>query len=59
MLAYKVHIAIIKRTLGVKMLYKTALKKMCKSCQFVRRKQVLRVICKENPRHKQTQKYTY
>ena len=31
-------------------------KKRCNDCQIVRRKGVVRVICKKNPRHKQKQK---
>jgi len=30
-------------------------KKICEHCQIVRRKGVVRVICKKNPRHKQRQ----
>jgi large subunit ribosomal protein L36 len=29
---------------------------MCEHCKIVRRKGVIRVICKRNPRHKQRQK---
>ncbi|KAI8901286.1 ribosomal protein L36-domain-containing protein [Globomyces pollinis-pini] len=35
---------------------KTSLKKRCEHCFFCVRKGVLRVICKENPRHKQKQR---
>lgn len=35
---------------------KSALKKRCDSCQFTVRKGKLRVVCSENPRHKQRQK---
>lgn len=34
---------------------RSALKRMCKLCMFVRRKGVLRVICTGDPRHKQRQ----
>jgi large subunit ribosomal protein L36 len=30
-------------------------KKMCESCQIIRREGVVRVLCKKNPRHKQRQ----
>jgi len=33
---------------------KSSLRKMCKDCKFVKRKGVLRVICKR-PKHKQKQ----
>ncbi|MBN8215916.1 MAG: 50S ribosomal protein L36 [Spirochaetes bacterium] len=33
---------------------KSSIKKICKDCKVIRRKGVLRVICK-NPRHKQKQ----
>lgn len=33
---------------------RASVKKMCKDCKIVRRKRVLRVICK-NPKHKQRQ----
>lgn len=34
---------------------RASVKKMCKNCQVVRRRGVLRVICKDNPKHKQKQ----
>jgi len=34
---------------------KASVKKMCNSCQVVRRKGKLRVICKADPKHKQVQ----
>ncbi|KKQ95899.1 MAG: 50S ribosomal protein L36 [Candidatus Woesebacteria bacterium GW2011_GWB1_43_14] len=33
---------------------RSSIKKICKDCKIVRRKRVLRVICK-NPKHKQRQ----
>ncbi|MBT8136827.1 MAG: 50S ribosomal protein L36 [Gammaproteobacteria bacterium] len=33
---------------------RASVKKMCRNCKIVRRKRVLRVICKD-PRHKQRQ----
>lgn len=34
---------------------RSALKRMCKLCMFVRRKGVLRIVCSGDPRHKQRQ----
>lgn len=34
---------------------RSSVKKMCGSCQVVRRKGKLRVICKSDPKHKQVQ----
>jgi large subunit ribosomal protein L36 len=34
---------------------RTSVKQMCSSCKIVRRKGVVRVICKDNPSHKQRQ----
>ena len=34
---------------------RTSLRLRCSSCRFIKRRGVLRVICKENPRHKQKQ----
>ena len=34
---------------------RASVRKMCKKCQLVRRKGVLRVICKADPKHKQRQ----
>ena len=35
---------------------RSSVKKICEHCKIVRRKGVIRVICKRNPRHKQRQK---
>ncbi|NOX36136.1 MAG: 50S ribosomal protein L36 [Calditrichaeota bacterium] len=32
-----------------------SVKKRCEHCRIIRRKGVVRVICKRNPRHKQRQ----
>ena len=37
------------------MRYVTALKRICKFCQLVRRDRDLYVVCKDNARHKQKQ----
>jgi large subunit ribosomal protein L36 len=34
---------------------KASVKKICGSCQIVRRKGKVRVICKSDPKHKQVQ----
>lgn len=34
---------------------RASVKKICKDCKVVKRKGILRVICKANPRHKQKQ----
>lgn len=34
---------------------RTSVKKICEHCKIVKRRGVLRVICKKNPRHKQKQ----
>ncbi len=34
---------------------KTSVKRICENCKIIRRKGVVRVICKANPRHKQRQ----
>jgi large subunit ribosomal protein L36 len=34
---------------------RSSVKKMCASCKIIRRKGVVRVICKANPTHKQRQ----
>ena len=34
---------------------RSSVRKMCNKCQIVRRKGVLRVICKADPKHKQRQ----
>jgi large subunit ribosomal protein L36 len=34
---------------------RASVKKMCNTCQVVRRKGKLRVICKADPKHKQVQ----
>ncbi|MCK4893486.1 MAG: 50S ribosomal protein L36 [Calditrichia bacterium] len=33
----------------------TSVKKRCEHCKIIRRKGVVRVICKKNPKHKQRQ----
>ena len=34
---------------------RASVKPICENCKVIRRKNVLRVICKANPRHKQRQ----
>ncbi len=34
---------------------RASVKAICDKCKVIRRRGVLRVICKENPRHKQRQ----
>ncbi len=34
---------------------RTSVKKICDSCKIVKRRGVVYVICKKNPRHKQRQ----
>ncbi|CUR53300.1 50S ribosomal protein L36 [Buchnera aphidicola] len=34
---------------------RTSVKKFCRSCKIVRRKNVIYVICLNNPKHKQRQ----
>jgi large subunit ribosomal protein L36 len=34
---------------------KSSVRRICSSCKVVRRKGVVRVICKANPKHKQRQ----
>lgn len=34
---------------------RTSVKQMCKDCQVVKRKSVVRIICKKTPKHKQRQ----
>ncbi len=34
---------------------RTSVRVMCKDCRIVRRKGIVRVLCKSNPRHKQRQ----
>ncbi|HAU30121.1 MAG: 50S ribosomal protein L36 [candidate division TM6 bacterium GW2011_GWF2_43_17] len=34
---------------------RTSVRPMCKDCRIVRRKGIVRVLCKSNPRHKQRQ----
>ncbi|MCH8142088.1 MAG: 50S ribosomal protein L36 [Gammaproteobacteria bacterium] len=34
---------------------RASVKKMCRNCKIVKRKGVVRVICKSEPRHKQRQ----
>lgn len=33
----------------------TSVRKMCRKCVVVRRKGIVRILCKANPRHKQRQ----
>ncbi|RVE66296.1 hypothetical protein OJAV_G00106020 [Oryzias javanicus] len=47
------HLLLIQQTAGMKT--KSALKRRCKDCFFVRRRGRLFVYCKTNPRHKQRQ----
>ena len=35
---------------------RTSVKRICEHCKIVRRKGVLRVICKKSPKHKQKQR---
>ncbi|HVK38882.1 MAG TPA: 50S ribosomal protein L36 [Candidatus Kapabacteria bacterium] len=34
---------------------RASVKRMCDSCKVVKRKGIVRVICKKNPKHKQRQ----
>ncbi|MBH47090.1 MAG: 50S ribosomal protein L36 [Halobacteriovorax sp.] len=34
---------------------RSSVKNICKDCKIVKRKGVLRVVCKTNPKHKQRQ----
>jgi len=34
---------------------RASVKAMCKNCKVIKRKGVLRVVCKTNPKHKQRQ----
>lgn len=34
---------------------RASVKAMCKDCKVIKRKGVLRVVCKANPKHKQKQ----
>ncbi|QTM69127.1 50S ribosomal protein L36 [Buchnera aphidicola (Hormaphis cornu)] len=34
---------------------RTSVKKFCKKCKIVRRRNVLRVVCSNDPKHKQRQ----
>jgi large subunit ribosomal protein L36 len=34
---------------------RTSVKKMCEECRVIRRKRIVRVICKRSPKHKQRQ----
>ncbi len=45
---------IYAQTTNCKMKVRASVKRQCESCKIVRRKNVVRVICK-NPRHKQKQ----
>lgn len=40
---------------GVRMKVRTSVKPICEHCRIIRRRGVVRVICKKNPRHKQRQ----
>jgi large subunit ribosomal protein L36 len=40
---------------GTDMKVRTSVKPMCEHCRVIRRRGVVRVICKKNPRHKQRQ----
>jgi len=39
----------------VDMKVRASVKAICKDCKLVKRKGVLRVVCKSNPKHKQRQ----
>jgi large subunit ribosomal protein L36 len=34
---------------------RSSVKSICKNCKIIKRKGVLRVVCKTNPKHKQRQ----
>ncbi|MCR9206181.1 MAG: 50S ribosomal protein L36 [Halobacteriovoraceae bacterium] len=34
---------------------RASVKQICKDCKIVKRKGILRVVCKKNPKHKQKQ----
>ncbi|CAL4323594.1 50S ribosomal protein L36 [Buchnera aphidicola] len=34
---------------------RTSIKKLCRNCKIIRRRNVMRVICSNNPKHKQRQ----
>lgn len=34
---------------------RSSVKRICENCKIIRRKGIVRVICKANPRHKQRQ----
>ncbi len=34
---------------------RASIKKVCEKCKIIRRRGIVRVICKANPRHKQRQ----
>ncbi len=34
---------------------KPSVKKICKGCKIIKRKGVIRIICSDNPKHKQRQ----
>ncbi|MBN1619293.1 50S ribosomal protein L36 [candidate division WOR-3 bacterium] len=34
---------------------RASVKRICKDCKIIRRNNVVRVICKKNPKHKQKQ----
>ena len=35
---------------------RSSIRRICENCKIIRRRGVIRVICKRNPRHKQRQK---
>ena len=37
---------------------RSSVKKICEHCRIIKRKGVVRVVCKKNPKHKQRQGYT-
>ncbi|WII23610.1 50S ribosomal protein L36 [Buchnera aphidicola] len=34
---------------------RTSIKKLCRNCKIIRRRNVMRVICNNSPKHKQKQ----
>jgi large subunit ribosomal protein L36 len=47
------HVLLI--TGGFSMKVRASVKKMCDRCKIIKRKGVVRVVCKADPRHKQRQ----
>ena len=45
----------VKKESEFDMKVRSSVKKICKDCKVVKRKGILRVVCKKNPRHKQRQ----